>query len=400
MQTTQQSINYDARPATLPFDALHGPAGGALTQTPTRKEADDTLRAKLTPGESVLWQGAPSWQAVALKVFHLRIVALYFAVYAIAQFVAVVAQGGSIGQSVFSSIVVAGIGMLAIAILSAIAVLVERTTLYTITSKRLLLGIGVALPKTFNIPFSAIEAVNVKQDADGTGTVTLKLVPKAKIAALFLWPHMRPWRLKHPEPALRCVAEAAGVASLLGAALQSASTGEEGAASIPAAAEPQPKAQAKPRPAPRPKRPSGLPSPIHLAIFITLVSASLVVVHQFVAEPRDTGERMPPAAVHNLTFTHQSNGEVSVTDADSGDSITTLQVNNDGLIRGALRGFSKVRAASQLPADAPYQLIRWQDGSITLSDGLTGDRVPIDAFGPMDDGATKDLIGLAKTSAQ
>jgi len=35
-----------------------------------------------------------------------------------------------------------------------------------------------------------------------------------------LWPHARPWRLKAPEPALRCIPEAGRVADMLAGALR------------------------------------------------------------------------------------------------------------------------------------------------------------------------------------
>jgi hypothetical protein len=37
---------------------------------------------------------------------------------------------------------------------------------------------------------------------------------------MMLWPHVRAWHLSHPEPSLRCVADADQVAVLLGEALQ------------------------------------------------------------------------------------------------------------------------------------------------------------------------------------
>jgi hypothetical protein len=39
---------------------------------------------------------------------------------------------------------------------------------------------------------------------------------------LLLWPHVRPWRLTHVEPMLRCVPEARVVADILAGALVAA----------------------------------------------------------------------------------------------------------------------------------------------------------------------------------
>ena len=41
-------------------------------------------------------------------------------------------------------------------------------------------------------------------------------------AWLLLWPHVRPWRMRHPEPMLRSLPDAAHVAAILAPALTAA----------------------------------------------------------------------------------------------------------------------------------------------------------------------------------
>ena len=36
------------------------------------------------------------------------------------------------------------------------------------------------------------------------------------------WPHIRPWHIRNPEPALRCIPDAARVAGLIAEAAESA----------------------------------------------------------------------------------------------------------------------------------------------------------------------------------
>ena len=72
---------------------------------------------------------------------------------------------------------------------------------------------------------------------------------------------------------------------------------------------------------------------------------------------------------------------------------------NDGIIRGAMRSFTNRRTVSKLALDAPYQLVRWDNGEVALYDALTDTSVPIDAFGPYAPGATLDLINLMKKPA-
>ena len=41
------------------------------------------LPEPLPAGESVLWQGRPEWRGLALRAFHVRMVAIYFALLAV-----------------------------------------------------------------------------------------------------------------------------------------------------------------------------------------------------------------------------------------------------------------------------------------------------------------------------
>jgi hypothetical protein len=92
-----------------------------------------------------------------------------------------------------------------------------------VTSRRVAMKIGIALPIFFNLPFSSIVSASLRSYADGTGEIPLALSADAHIAYLHLWPHARPFRLARPEPALRCVPDAARVAEILSRALIAAS---------------------------------------------------------------------------------------------------------------------------------------------------------------------------------
>jgi hypothetical protein len=43
-----------------------------------------------------------------------------------------------------------------------------------------------------------------------------------RLSYVMTWPHVRPWRMKHPEPALRCIPDAAKVAKLFSDAAETA----------------------------------------------------------------------------------------------------------------------------------------------------------------------------------
>jgi hypothetical protein len=59
----------------------------------------------------------------------------------------------------------------------------------------------------------------VKTFADGSGDISIALKAPTKIPFLHLWPHVRPGKLKTPEPTFRAVPNASAVATLLADAL-------------------------------------------------------------------------------------------------------------------------------------------------------------------------------------
>jgi hypothetical protein len=60
-----------------------------------------------------------------------------------------------------------------------------------------------------------VAAASLKTHADGTGDIALNLAGNDHIAWLNLWPHARPWVLRHPEPSLRCIPDVTTVGEKL-----------------------------------------------------------------------------------------------------------------------------------------------------------------------------------------
>jgi hypothetical protein len=118
-----------------------------------------------------------------------------------------------------SALRLSALGIAAVALLGLFAWLVARTTLYTVTSRRVVIRFGIALPMTIQIAFPMIDSAGLHLWSDGTGDIALALRPGQRIAYLVLWPHARPWRLAKAEPTLRSVPHAAELAQILGGAL-------------------------------------------------------------------------------------------------------------------------------------------------------------------------------------
>ena len=180
------------------------------------------LPEPLPPGEHILWQGAPDWKALAVRAMHVRTLAIYFGILIAWRVVTLLSDGVAAGNSLLSSLWLAGAAAFALGILALIAWFTARTAVYTITDRRLVLRIGVVLTVTFNLPYSTIKAAGLRQYGDGTGDIPVALADDVRISYLHLWPHARPWRISRPEPMLRGVPDVAVVADVLARAVAAA----------------------------------------------------------------------------------------------------------------------------------------------------------------------------------
>ncbi|WP_428390240.1 photosynthetic complex putative assembly protein PuhB [Lichenicoccus sp.] len=186
------------------------------------------LPGPLPEGETMLWQGAPDTMALARRAMHVRKIAVYFAI--LAAWCAGSAWLSNSPKLWWSMVALIVLGAIATGMLTLFAYLVSRTTVYTLTDKRVVLKIGVALSMSINLPFCSIDAASVRLYPDGSGDIPLRLTGLTRMGITLLWPHVRPWSLRQVQPMLRCIPDAARVASLLSRSL-AASAGQ----SVPAA---------------------------------------------------------------------------------------------------------------------------------------------------------------------
>lgn len=177
------------------------------------------LPEPLPPGESIVWQGSPDWRGMARRAYHLPPLALYFALLIGWQGLHGWLTNEPWQQLLPSVVILATLAFFALVIVALLAWLAARTAVYTITTRRIVMRIGIVLSISFNLPFTVIAAAGLRRYADGTGDITLTLTRGNKIAWLHLWPHTRPWRVKQPEPMLRAIPAAGDVAALLAKAV-------------------------------------------------------------------------------------------------------------------------------------------------------------------------------------
>ena len=213
----------------------------------------------LADGERVLWQGGPDWRALALRLLHVRLVAAYFAGLTLLD-IGIIRNAEGPGLDALTAAVPTMVsGAACVALLAGLAFAVARTTRYTVTTRRVVMQFGVALPSTLMLPLHRIAEAGVRVRRDHAGDITLRLYPGEGIGYAKLWPHARPWRLRGAEPMLRDVPRAAELAVRLSHALTSCAEAKraaerDGVATLPAPAAPVPAISVEA--AARPVRPS------------------------------------------------------------------------------------------------------------------------------------------------
>jgi hypothetical protein len=206
------------------------------------------LPERLPDGETVLWQGAPRWAALALRAFHVRAIAFYFVALALWGAASAAADGAGVGDLALNALWLALVASLPIGLLLGISMLAARTTLYTVTNRRLVMRVGVALPMAVNIPLGAVLSAGLRRCADGTGDIVLSLLPSHRASFVALWPHARPWRFRKPQPMLRGLPDAEAAAEALATALRSSAALEPDAIGAAPPARAPTAATARPRP--------------------------------------------------------------------------------------------------------------------------------------------------------
>jgi hypothetical protein len=160
----------------------------------------------LPKGEEILWQGSPEWKRLAMSAFHIRGIALYFV--ALAMLGAV--QGAWLG-----AVITVGAGLAGLGVLALLAWASARTTLYTLTNKRVVMRIGIALPKCINLPLTLIGSADMAPSRGGTGDIALQLLGPQRVGYAALWPHARAWKINDPQPMMRALPDAQAVAAML-----------------------------------------------------------------------------------------------------------------------------------------------------------------------------------------
>ena len=165
------------------------------------------LPERLPSGEVLVWQGSPDVRALANSAFHFKKLVAYFALLALACAWPVIQSGFDPMALVVALKWIVPIAVIGLATVWTLAYMTARTTVYTLTNKRMVMRVGVVLTVSFNFPLKQIASADVRRLANGFGDITLALKGSDRIAWVHLWPSVRAWRITKPEPTLRAVAD-------------------------------------------------------------------------------------------------------------------------------------------------------------------------------------------------
>ncbi len=183
----------------------------------------------LPRGEKVLWQGRPDLASVAFRVLHLRALMAYWVLVTLG----LVAFGAVDGRPLLADLAwMAVVAVVGTGLILAWAATIRATTTYAITSRRVVLRIGIALPVVLNLPLDRIASVDLRKWGGEEGDVLMTPAAGDRFGWLLLWPHVRPWNLRDPLPALRAIPQAGEVGRLLADAVAQAHGDGVGAESV------------------------------------------------------------------------------------------------------------------------------------------------------------------------
>lgn len=171
-------------------------------------------------GEFIRWQGRPDWKDLAVSGFHVRKLAVYFALLLVARVVVQTTAGAPLGATVASTVLLASLAAGVLGFLSLYAWLAARGARYTLTNRRLVIRCGATLPFTVNLPFDKVESADLRVRKSGHGDLPVTLARDSRPSWIILWPHVKPWSVTRVKPMFRSVPDAAAMGAQVAEALR------------------------------------------------------------------------------------------------------------------------------------------------------------------------------------
>ena len=122
---------------------------------------------------------------------------------------------------------------------------------------------------------------------------------------------------------------------------------------------------------------------VALSIVLTATVSFGYVDREAVPQVERAKAAVAPAQMRQLRFEDVANGNVRVSDAETGKLVLLVEqdTQSGGFIRGVMRGLARERRMHGIGSVPPFELTLWQDGSLSLHDTATGRDVELGGFG-------------------
>lgn len=340
------------------------------------QEHEPGIPEPLPDNETMLWQGAPDFRSLAVGSFRIRTLAVYFGALLVLQFGLSVAGKTPVGDAIGTTAGYSLLALVALGIVAGYARLVARSSLFTITDRRVVIRTGVALPVTINLPYRLIESAELRLHGDDSGDISLLPARGNRVSWLLVWPMVKPWRFLRVRPVLRGIADARSVAETLADALRRAAEAPGPAVRVvqdgDAAERDTGADRLRWRPYPT----------VPLAAGVALVSFSLIAVAwNQLTDTVDAATPVPFVSQVDLYFEDQADGSVVVRNAADGGVVDTLEPGTNGFVRATLRGLVRARDALNAGSEEPFTVGQTDAGEIYLFDPVSDRRIDLRAFG-------------------
>jgi hypothetical protein len=166
-------------------------------------EPIEGLPEALPEGESLIWQGRPTVGAMLKRVFFVPQLAVYFGLLIGGHTIYRLTESVPMAQVLGTLVWQFGLAAIVLLLLVWLARAYAKSILYTLTSGRLVIRSGVALPMMVNIPIEQIIAADLRVHRDGTGDILLRASADRQLYWVLLWPNVSAWYSRPVRPCLR-----------------------------------------------------------------------------------------------------------------------------------------------------------------------------------------------------
>ena len=134
-------------------------------------------------GEVILWQGQPNWWRLTVESLNIYWVLGYFAFLFAWRFISV-SDIMPLEQAFKVSFPFLVLASIVAALLIIVGYIQAKTTVYTITNKRIVMRIGAALTVTLNLPFQKLKMLHLLQDQR---VLAVLLLTRPKMLNFLFW---------------------------------------------------------------------------------------------------------------------------------------------------------------------------------------------------------------------